>query len=186
MVNNLTDVLVPFLNKPFDTFYQRELSKLTKIPRSTLRNMLIGLEDKGIITSNKKGKQVAYNLNFKNPKLLEYLVIAEKYVILQKCDDSLLFQELKDYLINNIEGSIIMFGSATQSFNNANDIDIVIVGECDNEKIDAISAKINKEIHVIKVLELSQISNTLKKELIKKHLLIKNSEELLRWLLWQN
>ena len=185
MVSNITEALFPFLSNPHRSFYQRELSLLTSIPRPTLRGWLIGLEKEGIIDITPKGKITFYSLNFRNPLLLETLVIAEKTLLSKQCEKSLMLIELKDYLIKNFDGTIILFGSATDSIEDANDIDIISTGKVDNKKITYISEKLGKRIHLINVKILEKISSALKNEAIKKHLLIKNSEDALRWMLWQ-
>ena len=184
MVKLLTNCIIPFLSRPTENIHQAELSKLTKTQHTTLRLWLNQLVSEGILQKDSKGRLTLYSLNFQNPSTFQYILLAEKSNLINKCENSLLLKELTNYLVQNIDGDMLIFGSAVESIKDANDIDLIIIGKYNPEKIEIISSKINKEIHIINIMTITEISETLKKEIIKKHLLIKNSEKLLRWMLW--
>ena len=184
MVKFLTNCLEPFLSRPNESIHQAELAKLTNTKHTTLRLWLNELESSGVIKKDIKGKMVFYSINLQNPTSINHIIIAEKIKLIKKCESSLLLKELVDNLIKKIEGDILIFGSAAISFKEANDIDLLIIGKFNKTDIEQISDKINKKIHVINLKNIMDVSQTLKTEIIKKHLLIKNSEKFIGWFLW--
>jgi predicted nucleotidyltransferase len=95
-------------------------------------------------------------------------------------------KELANSLIENLdEGAMcLIFGSASEDFDKARDIDLLIIGKTDETKIKKISSRLNKELHIISVPKISKVSKTLKEEIIKKHLIIQGSESIVRWMVW--
>ena len=184
MVNILTNILKPFLSRPNDRIHLLEMSRLLKIPHPTLRLWLNGLCKENILLKEKKGRLTLYYLNFSNPSLFDYLVIAEKKVLMEQIEHSLVLKELKEYIYNEIDAKVLIFGSAAVSIEKANDIDILIIGSYDKKKLKYIGDRLNLDLHVINVSSFAKIKDSLKKEIISKHIIIKNSEELVRWLFW--
>jgi predicted nucleotidyltransferase len=117
---------------------------------------------------------------------MDYLVIAEKKKLIRKCEESLILKELANYLQQSLPENTkaIIFGSAAENPAKAEDIDLLITGECDESEIRKLSKKVGKEIHLVNVRSLQQVTITLKQEIIMKHLLLKGTEDILRWMQW--
>jgi len=186
MVNNLTmSVLEPFLNRPDEQLHLADISRQLKEPHPTVRLHLNALEKKGILKKSYKGRLTLYSLNLDNPLIAQYIIIAEKNNLIRKSENNLILKELISFLQNISGKEMIIFGSAAQTFNKANDVDLLVTGKTDENKIKRFSEKYNKPIHLINVKSLRKVSETLKKEITKKHLVIKGSENITRWLFWQ-
>jgi predicted nucleotidyltransferase len=110
--NNKTRILEEFYENPNKEFTIRELSKSTKIPKSTIQRELKILKNKGLITKENK---VDNNLLFKIKKINFYI---EKIVSVG----------LIDYLIEKLNPTcIILFGSIRKGeSNNESDIDLFV------------------------------------------------------------
>ncbi len=188
MVKKVTiySVLEPFLVKPSEKLHLASISRDINQPHPTARQWLNYLEKKGILKKEQKGRLTLYSLNLESPNIIDYLVIAEKNKLIKKCEKLPLLAEFVSY-INNFNGSIkvAIFGSAVDSFNSANDIDIIIVGNSDMNELKKFSKRLNKELHIINVSRFEKISKTLQAEIVKKHLLLKGSEDFVRWMICQ-
>jgi len=188
MVKKITiqKALEPFLSRLKQELHLAEISRIIDEPHPTVRQWLNSLHKKGVLLKESKGRLTLYKLDLNNYSILNYLVIAEKDKLIRKCEKSLLLKELANSLIENLEeGSMcLIFGSASEDFDKAGDIDLLIIGKTDETKIKKISSRLNKELHIINVPKLAKISNALKEEIIKKHLIIQGSESVLRWMVW--
>ncbi len=189
MVKKLTIccVLEPFLVKPFEKLHLADISRSINEPHPTMRQWLNTLEKKGVLKKEYQGRLTLYSLNFQNPNIVDYLVISEKNKLIKKCEKWLVLGEIISYANKNLKEGIkvLIFGSAAESFNTADDIDVLIIGKDDNLKgLKNLAKTLNRELHIIQLNSLMKVSKSLKIEIIKKHLLIKGSEDFLRWMLW--
>ncbi len=188
MVNNITIIkaLEPFLSKPNEKLHLAMISREIKVPHPTLRKWLNAFEKNGILKKSFQGRLTLYSLNHNNPNLIDYLVMAEKDKLIRFCEKYLQLKEIVKFVHEAFreDTKVLIFGSAVLSFKNANDIDILVTGKIDEYMIKDISKKLNKEIHLLNVDKLNDITLTLKKEIIQKHLIIKDSENIISWMLW--
>ena len=189
MVKKLTiyNPLEPFLAKPNESLHLAEISRLLNEPHPTVRQWLNYLEMKGVLKKSNKGRLTLYSLNLQNPNIVSYLAISEKSMLIRKCEQWLLLADLVEHIISNFNENtkVLIFGSAAESFGSANDIDILIVGKQDLKGLLAIAKRLNKKIHPITVKNLNSVSKALRNEIIKKHILIKGTEDFIRWMAWQ-
>jgi len=188
MVNNITiDILEPFLESPDEKLHLSDIARKIKAPHPTARLWLNQLEKKGVLKKEYKGRLTLYSLKKDLPCLIDYLVMAEKKKLIRKCEESLILKELANYLQQSLPENTkaLIFGSAAQNPAKAEDIDLLIRGECDEKDIMRVSKKLGREIHLISTKSLSQVTSALKQEIIGKHLIIKGSEDILRWIIWQ-
>jgi DNA-binding transcriptional ArsR family regulator len=189
MVKKITinNPLEPFLTRPHEKLHLAEISRLLNEPHPTVRQWLNSLEKKGILKKSNQGRLTLYLLNTENPNIVDYLIIAEKNKIIRKCEQWLILGEIVNYVITNFNENVkvLIFGSAAESFNSANDIDMLIVGKQDLKGLSGIAKRLNKNIHPLIVKNLNKVSKALKNEIIKKHILIKGSEDFIRWMIWQ-
>lgn len=188
MVKKLTmlRVLTPFLSRPQEELHLSEISRIVNSPHPTVRQHLNILEKQGVLRKKTKGRLALYSLNFDNPLLEDYLIIAEKEKLIGTAESSPILSELIDFLRKNYPTSeMLIFGSAAITTGKPNDIDIVMTGKEDAEKTKRFSEKYNKPLHIISVKRLTDIKTALKKEILKKHLIVQGSEKVMRWLCWQ-
>lgn len=158
-----------------------EISKELKKPHTTVRKQLEVFERVGLVEKEKKGRQTLYKLK-KIPLLIDYLTIIEKEKLIRKCKKELVLKEIVECL-HSFDNPMILFGSAVDSVKEAKDVDILVVGRFNPEKIKLIERKLNLKFHIINVKSLKEVNETLKKEIMKKHLIVQGSEELIKWLI---
>jgi len=186
MVNKLTvDVLEPFLTKPNEKLHLAQISRETKTPHPTARLWLNELEKEGILRKDFQGRLTLYSLNLDSPLLIDYLTIAEKKKLIRKCKESLILKEINRELKEALGPKTLglIFGSAAEKIEDAKDVDLLIIGKQELKIVKQIERKINKQLHIISVYSTNQLTKTFKEEIIKKHLLIQGSEEILKWLI---
>lgn len=188
MVKKLTinSVLEPFLTRPKGNLHLADISRQLKVPHPTARQWLNALEDKGVLKKAHKGRLTIYSLNLENPSIIDYLVMAEKNKFINKCEKWPVLGEFAPYINRNTNENIraLIFGSASESFDAANDIDLLIVGKQNLKNLKTFAKHLGKELHIINTPNLGKVSKSLKNEIIKSHMLIKGSEDFVRWMLW--
>ncbi|MEM2139042.1 MAG: hypothetical protein QXM96_02730 [Candidatus Woesearchaeota archaeon] len=187
MVKKLTiySALWPFLHKPKEKIHLNELARELSMNHTSLRLRLNELEKKAILKKETRGKLSLYYLNFNNPVLFYYLVNSENEKLIYFSEKWLRLKELISFFNEQNETNLVLiFGSASKDFDQAEDIDILYIGNIDKNNLDLIKKRYNLELHLIQVKNLEDISITLKEEIIKKHLIIKGADLFLRWFLW--
>ncbi len=183
MVNNITILssLEPLLYNQ-EWMHLAELSRLLKIPHPTLRQHLNLFEKKGILSKKLKGRLTLYKIKEDSPLIVEYLVIAEKNKLLKRCNQEMLLKEIVSFL-HEFNNTLLIFGSSVHNLRSANDIDIVIAGDFDKQLTKDFEKRLGIKFHIISVKNISEVSLALKKEIVEKHLIINNSEEIVKWML---
>jgi hypothetical protein len=186
MVNKLTiwAYLEPLL-------YTREFMHLSDIARKLNKNHTVVrlylnlLEKQGILEKKIIGRMTMYKIKI-SPLLIDYMVLAEKEKLISKCQKDLVLKEIIGFFHNylNENNKAILFGSATIDARKAEDMDIIITGKMDFEdKIPELEKRLSIKFHILNVKNLESIKDTLKKEILAKHLIIQGAEELLTWLI---
>ncbi len=183
MVNNITtlSVLEPLLFKQEWT-HLAEISRELKMPHPTARIYLNNFEKEGVVIKQSKGKMTLYKLNYDNPLIIDYLILIEKNRLIKKCSKEVLLKEIVSFL-HKLDNSIILFGSASIGLKNADDIDLIIVGEFDKSNFMELEKKFGIKFHLINLKKLEEINQSLKEEIKNKHLIIQDSEKIIRWML---
>ena len=184
MVNKLTylEILGVFRTKPKEELHLADISRESGIPHPTARLWLNTLEKKGVLRKRTKGRLTLYSINLSNPNIIDYLSIVEKDKLIKECENSLILKEIKDFF-NDHDCHAIIFGSSAVDITKANDIDILIVGSIEEKRLKVLSQKLNKVFHVIKVSNLKKISKSFKNEVLKKHIFLTISDNLMGWLI---
>ncbi len=186
MVRNKTKwfFLEPFLNRE-NKIHLSEISRKLNISHTIVRRYLMDFENLGFLKKEIIGRQTFYSLNHEFPLFLDFLVLAEKEKLIKHANLSLLLKELISDL-HNIELPTLIFGSFSQEEKHkSKDVDLLVIGKINNlvkNKLKSIEKKINKKLHLINVGSLGEVNETLKKEILSKHLIVNNSELILRWL----
>ena len=158
-----------------------EISKELKKAHTTVRKQLAIFEKMGLVKKEKRGRQTFYKLK-RIPLLVDYLIIIEKEKLIRRCKEELVLKEIVENL-HSFNNSILVFGSAVDSIKKARDIDLLVIGKFDKKEFELLEKKLNLKFHIINVKSLKRVTETLKKEIIKKHLIIQGSEELIKWLI---
>ncbi len=183
MVNNVTtlSVLEPLLFKQEWT-HLAEISRELKMPHPTARIYLNEFEKQGVVVKQTKGRLTLYKLNYSNPLIVDYLILVEKNKLINKSSKEVLLKEIVSFL-HNLNNPTIIFGSASHNLKNANDIDLVIIGRFDKNSFKEFEKKYEIKFHLINLNRLEEISSSLKEEIKKKHLIIQDSESIIKWML---
>jgi len=184
MINKFTNNIIQlYLNNYSKRYYLRELARKLKKPHQTIKPYL----KLPVLIEEKRGKIIEYYLNLKSPLLLNYLTIAEQDKLINLLEKDILLKTLYQKLLPNFKTStFIIFGSATRSTKEANDIDLLAITK-DNIKsiIKEFEEIYSKKIHLIQINEISDLSTSLKKEIYKNHLILNNTEEIIRYFIDQ-
>ena len=139
---------------------------------------------------SRRVQQYGYTYNYKSSNVLNpsnpsdlpswATEIANK--LIKKCSKDILLKEIVSFLheLNNL---VLIFGSASVNLKEANDIDLAVIGDLDKLHFKEFEKKYDIKFHLINLEKLEEITLSLKEEIKKKHLLIQNSEEIVKWML---
>jgi len=130
---------------PEKKYYLRELERLLDLPVQNIRRDLVQLEKDGIFKREKIGNQVFYYLNNESPIFEELKKIVSKTIGMEARLKEL-FSEM-----SNLK-TVFIFGSfANETADNVSDVDLMIVGEIEEDllikKISKIEDQIGREIN---------------------------------------
>ena len=185
MVRKITniDLIGLFLTDYSKRYYLREMAHSLKKPHQTIKPYVESLVKEEILLKNERRNIIEYSLNFKNKRIYDYLTIAEKDKLSKRLNEDtlvrILFEKFAVFFKNN---TFIIFGSAVNKIQTGSDIDLLVVGKQNISKnIDDFEAIYNKKIHKIQINKLSNLSLTLVKEIYKKHIILNNTEEVIRY-----
>lgn len=171
----------------FEEFLRDFESKLTgsfiarkkKLNQKTTSNYLIELEKENILKSENQGKNKLYFLNLNDKEIIKNFIISiESLRTISFYKKNLLIKEIAEKIYPLIKGTALIFGSYAKNTQKPDsDLDILIVGKCNEKEINKISKIYKKEISLKIYPKLEQ--DILTKEAIKDHIIIKNSEQLI-------
>ncbi len=157
-----------------------EISKRLKRHHTTVRKQLAVFEKMGLVSKEKRGRQVFYTIKH-TPLLVDYLTIIEKEKLVRKCQEDLLLKEIVGEM-HKFANPILIFGSAVESSREAEDVDLLVAGEFDKKSLGQVEKRLNVKFHAIVVESLDEVGEALRQEIRKKHLIVNGSEALIRWL----
>lgn len=172
--------LEPFLNTR-EKLHLLDISRRLKENHAKVRKYLNDFEEQGILKKQIKGRLTLYELNFNSSLIIDTLVLAEKDRLIRNLCQNNLLSELIFELHNITSKTLVIFGSASEDFSKANDIDILTTDK--NLDLKRLSRKLDLELHINYVPSLNSASQTIRLEVLKKHLIINNSEEVVKWLI---
>jgi predicted nucleotidyltransferase len=161
-------------------YYIREVEKLLKVSSRTALVNLAKLEDKGILQSKTKGKIKTYSIK-KSYLSMEYFILTEQYKKIRFLSKNHLIKEVLEKAENYLQGIVILFGSyAKGSQKDDSDIDLFIVGKYDEGKIKKIGKDYGIDINIksypMKIFKNKISNDTLLKEIVKSHIILKGVE----------
>ncbi len=185
MVKKVTKakIIMQFVNDYDKNYYLRELAVLLKKPHQTIKPYVEELVKERILIKTKRRNIVEYRMNFKSRQIYDYLVISEKERLMEKLGEEallkVLFEKLSFFFANN---TFLIFGSSVEKIKKGSDIDLLIIGKSTiNKTLDGMEEIYNKKIHKVQINSLNKLSDTLTKEIYKKHLILNNTEQIIRF-----
>lgn len=185
MVKKITKakIILQFLDDYGRKYYLREIAELLKKPHQTIKPYLEEFVREKILIETKRKNLTEYSLNFKNQKIYDYLVIAEKERLMEKLDEEVvlkvLFEKLSSLFASN---TFVIFGSSAEKIKKASDIDLLIIGASNiNKIINEFEDVYNKKIHKIQMNNIKKLDSVLAREIYKKHLIFNNTEYIIRF-----
>ncbi len=185
MVKKITKLKIVslYLNNYDKRYYLRELAELLKKPHQTIKPYIESLVKERILIKNERKNITEYYLNFKDKKIYDYLVISEKERLLERLEEDtqlgILFEKLSEFFKKN---TFVIFGSSVEKIRKESDIDLLIVGKQNLSKaIKDFEDIYNKDIHKIQVTNLEKLSTTLAKEILEKHIILNNTEQIIKF-----
>src|SRR3989344_1832931 len=185
MVNKITkiEIVSLYLNDYGRKYYLGEMADLLGKPHQTIKPYAEELVQEGVLLRNKRKNIIDYGLNFSNSKVYDYLVIAEKYKKIKAIDKErlllILYGKIDRYTLDSL---FVVFGSSVDGLKKGSDIDLLVVGkEKISEEIKEFEEIYNKKIHKVQVLSLKELGSTLTKEIYKKHIILNDTEKVIRY-----
>lgn len=159
------------------------IAKKKKLNQKTTANYLYALEKEGILKSKIQGKNKNYFLNLDNKEIVKnYILAIEHLRTLEFYKKHLVVKEISEKINEHIKGSAVIFGSYAKGIQKKDsDLDILIIGKCNEKEIEYIGKIYNVEIN-LKVYPKFE-KDLLTKEAIKNHIFIKNSELIIKEIL---
>lgn len=162
------------------------IAKKKKLNQKTTANHLQVLEKEGILRSKIQGKNKNYFLNLNNKEILKNYILAVEHIrTMEFYKENLVIKEICEKINDQINGSGLIFGSYAKGIQKKDsDLDILIVGKCDEKEIEKIGKTYNIEINLKIYLKFEK--DILIKEAIKNHIFIRNSEPIILEILNDN
>lgn len=185
MVKKITKhkIIELFISNYRGRYYLRELASLLKKSHQTIKPYVEKLVKEGVLLKFERKNVVEYSLNFKDKKVYDYLVIAEKEKLIMKLEENallrILFEKLSGFFKNN---AFIIFGSIAIKVQKGSDIDLLVIGKSNvSKEIKEFEEIYNRRIHKIQVTDLDKLTSTLIKEVYKKHIIFNDTEKIIRF-----
>ena len=185
MVKKITKakIIAQYVNDYNNKYYLRELAALLNKPHQTIKPYVEELVREGILIKNQRKNIIEYHLNLKNNRIYDYLVIAEKEKLIEKLGDEIILKMLHEKISPYFtDDAFVIFGSSVNKVEKKSDIDLLVVGKTNiNKIINDFQEIYNKKIHKIQIADLNKLSLALTKEIYKKHLILNNTEKIVRF-----
>jgi len=129
-----------YFTNPNKKYYLRELEKLLNFSLGNIRRELIKLENTGLFLIENKGNLVYYYLNQSYP-LFEEL----KSIIFKTSGAPKIIQNLEKFI--GISQAIIYGSFAKGEEKGDSDIDLLIIGEVNEDKLIEVISKLERKLH---------------------------------------
>lgn len=180
-VNDTDLKVLSLFTKGYDNgYYIREVEKLLNVSSRTALVTLAKLEKKGILESKIKGKVKIYSIK-KSSLSREFFILTEQYKKIQFLEENHLIKEIVEKTDEFIRGMAVIFGSFAKGIQkDDSDLDLFIVGKCEDDKINEVGKKyginINIKNYPMKIFKKELHNDILLKEILDNHILIKDIE----------
>jgi predicted nucleotidyltransferase/predicted transcriptional regulator len=178
-----TKILQEFVQNITQTYTGSFIAKKYNLNQKTVSNYLLNLEKQNFLQSKTEGKNKLYFLNLNNKELIKHFIVSVEHVrTMEYFKKNLLIQEISEKINPFIKGIALIFGSFAKNLQKKDsDLDLLIIGKCDEEEIEKISKLYNLEIS-LKIYPKFE-KDILIKEALKNHISLKNTEKFVEELL---
>ena len=152
------------------------IAKKKKLNQKTTSSFLKNLEKETILKSKTEGKNKLYYLNLDNKEVVKNFIIAVEHLrTINFYKKNILIKEIAEKIQHQIKGIAVIFGSYAKGIQKKDsDLDLFIIGKCNEKEIDKISHLYGLELNLKIYPKLEK--DILTSEVIKDHLIIKNVE----------
>lgn len=133
------------------TLHLRGIARETNIDVKAIQLQLKRLEKINVLSSSLKGRNKEYYLNLSNLLTKYYMILAEAFASISHLEKNFPIKRLIAEIGNQIEGTIILFGSfAKGEMTEESDVDLFVLTEkkFDTSIIGAAGTLINREVSV--------------------------------------
>lgn len=184
-VNNMDLKILSLFTKGYEKeYYIREVEKLLEVSSRTALVTLAKLGKKGILESRTKGKIKSYTIK-KSTISREFFLLTEQYKKIEFLEKNHLVKEVLEKADEFLQGIVIVFGSyAKGTQKEDSDLDLFIVGACDEKKIreagNTYGLDINIRSYPMAIFETEIHDDLLLKEVAENHIIIKDAEGFVR------
>lgn len=176
ITQNKVNCLTPFTNNYKLQLTQSKLSKITKIPQQTLSRHLNSLVKEGIIDYTIEGRNKLFYIKKDVPITYPTFQLLEIHKQIDFLQNQTTISVIINQLLNYCE-ILILFGSYAKNVQTKNsDLDLIVVGKSNKEKIKEIKRKFHLEINeqYVTIEELKKSfkeKNYLAIEILNNHIL---------------
>jgi predicted nucleotidyltransferase len=125
---------------PEKKYYIRQLERIMKKPAAYVRKELLNLQDQGLLMSEFQGKERFFQLNKNYPLYEEVKKVVAKTIGLE----AMLQKKLQK--ISRIESAFVFGSYAKGKEDEKSDIDLMIVGSPDEDKLIEVILKLEKKV----------------------------------------
>jgi len=178
------DIISLYLGNYARCIAGREIARLIKLNHQTALNHLNELVKEKVLGYVVKGRNKEYSINLSSPKTKILIEIAESFKAMESLSNKELGVIIKEVI--PFAESIILFGSfAAGNYNKNSDIDLVLVGKSNKERIDSIKKRYSREINIEYVsysdfVKSLKEKNSLAVEILKNHIIYGNVSPIIR------
>ncbi len=148
--NNLSDalfgkvrlaVLALFFSHPDDSFYLRQIVRMTGVGQGAVQRELKRLTEAGIITRTARGRRVDYQVNQDCPLFAEL-----KSMITKTAGLADVLRKALDPLVKKIEMAFIYGSQADGTAGGTSDVDLMVIGDVDELDLHRAIAKAEEKL----------------------------------------
>jgi len=152
------------------------IAKNNNLNQKTVSKYLLKLEKEHFLKSQIDGRNKLFFLNLQNLELVTPFVIATELLrTINFYKKNPLIKEISEKIKPFIVGSAIIFGSYAKNIQKKDsDLDLLIIGKCNEKEIEKISKAYNVEIS-LKIYSKFE-KDILMNEVLKNHIIIKQVE----------
>lgn len=152
------------------------ISKKKKLNQKTVSSYLNLLEKEHILKSKIEGKNKLFFLNLNNMEIVKNFIIATEHLrTIEFFKKNILVKEVSEKIKKHIKGEAVIFGSYAKGIEKEDsDLDILIVGKCNETEIEKISDIFKLQISLKIYPKIKK--DILIQEVLKNHIIIKNAE----------
>jgi len=187
LLNTEVLILEDFLRAKTVRITASQIAKHKKLNQKTVSNHLNTLEQEKILDYEFQGRNKLFFLNKDNFEITKkYCQIVEELKAIKIFKEKIILKEIAQKINPHIKGIALFFGSYVKHKEKEDsDFDVLVIGKCNEAKIDQISKLygIHIEVKIFPKFE----EDILLEEAIKDHICIKNTEQFItEFLLWTN